>query len=84
MRDEIAATKTDNVVAFFQKRATKKITNIPGVNNPVKFCMNWKIESKLPRRGWATHTAMRSDSTTVTLPIKINFAWDTSYLEKDL
>ncbi len=42
MRDEIAATKTDSVVAFFQKRATKKITNIPGVNNPVKFCMNEK------------------------------------------
>ena len=38
-RDNIAATITDNVVAFFQKRATKKITSIPGVNSPVKFCI---------------------------------------------
>jgi hypothetical protein len=38
--DDMAATSTDRVVAFFQNKATKNITNIPGVNKPVKFCMN--------------------------------------------
>ena len=33
----MAATSTLNVVAFFQNKATKKITKIPGVKNPVKF-----------------------------------------------
>ena len=33
----IAATSTPSVVAFFQNSATKNITKIPGVKNPVKF-----------------------------------------------
>ncbi len=37
--EDIAATKVDKVVALFQNNATKNITNIPGVNKPVKFCM---------------------------------------------
>jgi phosphoribosylanthranilate isomerase len=37
IRDVIAATRTLKVVAFFQNKATKKITKIPGVKNPVKF-----------------------------------------------
>ena len=37
IKDMIAATKTLKVVAFFQNKATKKITKIPGVKNPVKF-----------------------------------------------
>jgi hypothetical protein len=37
IKDIIAATKTLKVVAFFQNKATKKITKIPGVKNPVKF-----------------------------------------------
>ena len=35
--DVIAAIRTLKVVALFQKRATRKITKIPGVKNPVKF-----------------------------------------------
>ena len=35
--EAIAATKTERLVAFFQNRATKNITNIPGVKKPVKF-----------------------------------------------
>ena len=34
-KDEIAATKTDMVVAFFQNKATRNITKMPGVNKPV-------------------------------------------------
>ena len=37
IRDIIAATRTLKVVAFFQNKATRKITKIPGVKNPVKF-----------------------------------------------
>jgi hypothetical protein len=37
--EDIAATNVDRVVALFQNNATKNITNIPGVNSPVKFCM---------------------------------------------
>ena len=37
IKDMIAATKTLKVVAFFQNKATRKITKIPGVKNPVKF-----------------------------------------------
>ena len=40
----IAATKTLKVVAFFQNKATKKITKIPGVKNPEKtvaFATKW-------------------------------------------
>ena len=37
--EDTAATSVDKVVALFQNKATKNITNIPGVNNPVKFCM---------------------------------------------
>lgn len=33
----LAAIRTLKVVARFQKRATRKITRIPGVKNPVKF-----------------------------------------------
>jgi hypothetical protein len=36
-KDMIAATNTLSVVAFFQNKATKKITKIQGVKNPVKF-----------------------------------------------
>ena len=36
-REVNAALSTDNVVAFGQNRATKNITKIPGVKNPVKF-----------------------------------------------
>ena len=35
--DVIAAIRTLKVVARFQKRATRKITRIPGVKNPGKF-----------------------------------------------
>ena len=35
--DVIAAIRTLKVVARIQKRATRKITWIPGVKNPVKF-----------------------------------------------
>ena len=34
-KEEIAATRTDMVVAFFQKSATKKMTRMPGVKRPV-------------------------------------------------
>ena len=37
INDIIAATKTLKVVALFQNRATKNITRMPGVKNPVKF-----------------------------------------------
>ena len=37
--ETIAATRTLKVVAFFQNNATKNITKIPGVKNPVKFWM---------------------------------------------
>ena len=37
IKDIIAATKTLKVVAFFQNKATKNITKIHGVKNPVKF-----------------------------------------------
>ena len=36
-KDEIAATRTDMVVAFFQNKATRNITKIPGVNKAV-YC----------------------------------------------
>ena len=35
--ETIAATRTLKVVAFFQNKATKNMTKIPGVKNPVKF-----------------------------------------------
>ena len=37
--ESIAATRTERVVAFFQNKATRNITSIPGVNKPVKFCI---------------------------------------------
>ena len=37
--ETMAATITLKVVAFFQNNATKNITKIPGVKNPVKFWM---------------------------------------------
>ena len=39
IKEANAATKTERLVAFFQNRATRKITKMPGVKNPVKFCM---------------------------------------------
>ena len=45
--EDIAATNVDRVVALFQNKATKNITNIPGVKRPVKFWIYWNIESKL-------------------------------------
>ena len=41
------------VVAFFQNKATRNITSIPGVNKPVKFCIYWKISSEFPKMGFA-------------------------------
>ena len=40
--------------------------------------MYWKIDSKLPRRGFAINVAMISDTTTVILPTFIRLNWDTS------
>ena len=37
IRDIIAATRTLNVVAFFQNKATKKITQIPVIKQTVKI-----------------------------------------------
>ena len=71
----------DRVVALFQNNATKNITNIPGVNSPVKFCMYWKMESKLPRRGFATTTAINKEMTTAFLPIAINLDSETWFFE---
>ena len=68
-----AATNTDKEVAFFQKRATRKITTIPGEKYPVKFCMYWKIDSKLPNNGWATKEAITRETITVNLPTFIRF-----------
>ena len=35
--EDIAATNVDRVVALFQNKATKNMTNIPGEKYPVKF-----------------------------------------------
>ena len=37
IKEDIAATNVDKVVALFQNNATKNITTIPGVKYPVKF-----------------------------------------------
>ena len=47
INDIRAAISTDIDVAFFQNNATKKITTIPGEKYPVKFCIYWKIDSKV-------------------------------------
>ncbi len=82
--DRIAATKTERVVAFFQNKATKNITKIPGVNNPVKFWIYWNIWSEFPRIGFAITKAINIDPTTELLPILINEDWDISFLENGI
>ena len=82
--EDIAATNVDRVVALFQNKATKNITNIPGVNKPVKFCIYWNIESKLPKSGFATITATNKERTTVFLPMLINLDSETWFLENFL
>ena len=37
IREAKAATNTERLVAFFQNNATRNITRMPGVKNPVKF-----------------------------------------------
>ena len=69
---------TDNVVALGQNKATKNITKMPGVKNPVKFWIYWNADSKLPKRGVAENTAITKATTEVDLPILTNFVFDGS------
>ena len=74
--DAMAAVRTERAVAFFQNKATKNITKIPGVKRPVNSCMYWNILSKLPRRGFATNAAITTESSAEDLPIFNNVDCD--------
>ena len=84
INEDIAATNVDRVVALFQNKATRNITKIPGVKRPVKFWIYWNIESKLPKSGFATATAINRETITVFRPILINFDSETWFLENFL
>ena len=66
----MALTSAPATVQRFQNMPSRKITQMPGVKNPVNSWMYWNAWSKLPSSGRAVSIALMSATAAVMRPTR--------------